>query len=448
MGSVSKDPLTDINRSMPFSDDAEKGLLSCCMASPVKMIPEIVATLGEKAFYVPAHRLVFRAMNAVLKTGKVPDLVTISTFLLDNKLMDRIGGPSVLPELLSFVPTPAHYPHYVEILSRKLIQRMIVEEATAAVQRCYEYSDEPIEDLAAQCVAKMQAIHEKALTGYSVADGVSLAEIFAQMVKETGGNLSKPAGYPSGFPWFDRMTGGIVPANVYLFAAKRSTGKSAIVRQIGWHLAKQHKVPVSNFQFEMTARQEFNGICCLEGVNSESWLNGTFSPEELAVIRRVGKVTDQDGPYRIHDDCTTFDEVEARLRSDRLKRKIKLAIIDGPQRVRGFEREGRERQLSMILDGFKKLAKALNIAILMPVHINDELGTRGSEDLENLCDVKVLMAKRPSNNPDCFEVLAKLDKNRFGKPDVCCLYEFHGQHYHFREMGETNADIVPKKKGR
>lgn len=441
------DPLSDINRSMPFSDEAEKGILSCCLADPVRYISDCAIAIGEKGFYHPAHRLVFRALNAILKKGIHPDLVTISRFLLDNSLMDRIGGPAVLPELLSFVPTPAHYPHYLKILKDKLILRQVVEAGTLMVQRAYEYTEEPLE-LAARCVADIQKVHETALTGSTMPDGVTVADVFRAMVEETGGNLAKPSGYPTCFPWFDRMTGGLVPGNAYLFAAKMSTGKSSIVRQIGWSIARNERIPVSNFQFEMTARQEFQAICCLEGVDSNSWTTGKFSPDELAIIRRVGKLTQEDAPYKIHDDCRTFEEVEARIRADRLKRKIKVAIIDGPQRVQGFRKEGRERELSLVIDGFKQLARSLSISILMPVHINDDLMTRGSEDLENLCDVKVLMASRPSDDPNCGEVLVKLNKNRFGQRNVCCLYDFYGSRYTFVEKGPTVADIVPKKKGR
>ena len=439
---MKNDPLADINRAMPFSDEAEKGVLSCCLADPTNLIPLTASELGEAGFYHSAHRLIFRTLNAVQKTGIHPDLVTVSTFLLENDLMDKIGGPAVLPELLGFVPTPAHFPHYLEIMRRKMLLRLAIESCTDTISRCYEYLDESVIDLLARRVADLQGVHEKAINHTKLAPGAGVGDIYDEIQAENG--QLKPSGYSTPFRWFDQRTGGLVPGNVYLFAGKRGTGKSSIVRQIGWIAASVHNIAVSNFQLEMTKRQEFNALCCMEGVNSNAWLTGEFTQRELDVIRRVGEM--RDTPYRIHDDCKEFDQIEARIRSEKLKRNLRIVIIDGPQRVRGYRKDGRERELSTVMDDFKSLAKSLGLSILMPVHINDELVTRGSEDLENLCDVKLLMASRPSEKPGVREVLAKLDKNRFGEPDGRCLFEFFGSHYLFREIGATNDDIVAKKR--
>ena len=291
--------LDNVHRSMPFSDEAERGILSCCLAAPTELIPLIASEVGEAGFYHPAYRLIFRTLNAVQKKGIHPDLVTVSTFLLENDLMDKIGGPAVLPELLGFVPTPAHFPHYLEIMRRKMLLRLAIESCTDTISRCYEYLDESVIDLLARRVADLQGVHEKAINHTKLAPGAGVGDIYDEIQAE-GGKLM-PSGFPTPFRWFDQRTGGLVPGNVYLFAGKRGTGKSSIVRQIGWIAASVHNIAVSNFQLEMTKRQEFNALCCMEGVNSNAWLTGEFTERELEVIRRVGEM--RDTPYRIHDDC-------------------------------------------------------------------------------------------------------------------------------------------------
>ena len=66
---MNHDVLDNVHRSMPFSDEAERGILSCCLAAPTELIPLIASEVGEAGFYHPANRLIFRTLNAVQKKG-------------------------------------------------------------------------------------------------------------------------------------------------------------------------------------------------------------------------------------------------------------------------------------------------------------------------------------------------------------------------------------------
>src|SRR6476620_8104135 len=62
--SASRDPLSDINRALPYSDDAEKGVLSCFLQNPVDLLNDAQVTLPTEAFYHPVNRQIYEELLA------------------------------------------------------------------------------------------------------------------------------------------------------------------------------------------------------------------------------------------------------------------------------------------------------------------------------------------------------------------------------------------------
>lgn len=133
-------PLADlVGGAMPFSEEAEKGTLSCFLQKPKTLLNDAHVNLPTEAFYHPANRQLYEVLLDFNKRSIPIDLITLSSFLLDKQLMDKIGGPAALPELLSFVPTEAHYEHYKQILLEKYRLRAVVTMLTDGVQKAYQY---------------------------------------------------------------------------------------------------------------------------------------------------------------------------------------------------------------------------------------------------------------------------------------------------------------------
>lgn len=45
---ATRDALPDINRALPYSDDAEKGVLSCFLQNPVDLLNDAQVTLPDR----------------------------------------------------------------------------------------------------------------------------------------------------------------------------------------------------------------------------------------------------------------------------------------------------------------------------------------------------------------------------------------------------------------
>src|SRR4051794_12808649 len=109
-------PGREVPRSLPFSDDGEKGVLCSLLLSPRDVADQCVLRLHPDAFYLPAHQIVYELVLEFNEKGKPVDFVTLKQTLKDRGQLEEIGGPEYLDELYSFVPTAANAAYYIEIV--------------------------------------------------------------------------------------------------------------------------------------------------------------------------------------------------------------------------------------------------------------------------------------------------------------------------------------------
>ncbi len=132
----------DITKSMPFSSDAEKGVLSCFLHNPTDLLNDAQVAIPAEAFYHPANRLLYEVMLEFNNGHRPVEYIAISQHLQDKGLMDKVGGQGALAELLDFVPTPTHYGYYKGILRDKYLLRRIIGACTESIQNAYEYQED------------------------------------------------------------------------------------------------------------------------------------------------------------------------------------------------------------------------------------------------------------------------------------------------------------------
>jgi len=83
----------DIYKSMPYSEDAEKAVLSCILKMPDKL-DDALDSFNAQWFYTPAHSKIYAAMVRVAAGGKVLDLLTLIARLTDEGTLEDVGGRS------------------------------------------------------------------------------------------------------------------------------------------------------------------------------------------------------------------------------------------------------------------------------------------------------------------------------------------------------------------
>src|ERR1700752_4523265 len=87
-------PLTarEVPRSLPFSEDGEKGVLCSLLLSPREVADLCVLHLRHQAFYIPAHQIIYGLVLEIGDKGKPIDFISLKQTLKDRNQLEEIGG--------------------------------------------------------------------------------------------------------------------------------------------------------------------------------------------------------------------------------------------------------------------------------------------------------------------------------------------------------------------
>ena len=131
-------------RSMPVDADVERAVLSCLLKAPSELIGKSIETMNKEYFYIPAHLTIYETLLDLFNAGSDIDIIILNSTLTNQGLIDSVGGPAAIAELLDDVPTTALFDYYVDILKDKFILRKIIQGCTKNITDAYDNADEVI----------------------------------------------------------------------------------------------------------------------------------------------------------------------------------------------------------------------------------------------------------------------------------------------------------------
>src|SRR6516225_4663622 len=114
----------EVPRSLPFTEDGEKGLLCSILLSPKDILASCQASgLQSAAFYLPAHQIIYELVCELERDTKPIDFISLREALKDRDQLQEVGGVEYIDELYTFIPTAANASCYVESVRDKWIRR-------------------------------------------------------------------------------------------------------------------------------------------------------------------------------------------------------------------------------------------------------------------------------------------------------------------------------------
>lgn len=366
-------PLSELNRSLPFSDDAEKGVLSCFLQNPIDLLNDAQVTIPVEAFYHPVNRQLFEILLEFNNTGRPIDLVSLSNYLIDKSLMDKMGGPSTLAELYAFVPTPAHYDYYKGILHDKHLLRRIIHACTESIQNSYEYQED-VPGLLDRVEQRVLAVREDTQSRDTIHPLKFHIDHAVDEIEQLLRNPGQLRGISSGYPMLDNLSSGLQGGEIFVVAARPSMGKTSFAMNIVEHVAVDQERPVAFFSLEMSAAVLVQRlIAARAGVNMGKLKSGLLNREQMrAVTTACGQLQKA---HLYIDETPGLDIMEFRAKARRLKKQhgIQFIAIDYLQLMTsGSKRakDNRQIEIAEISANLKAVAKELDVPILVLAQLN------------------------------------------------------------------------------
>lgn len=362
----------DIHRAPPHSVEAEQGVLGSMLLSPKEVIPEVVGQVGPDYFYVPSHQTIFVALVDMWDSGEAVDLITFTQRLRDMGHLETVGGPALITNLYSFVPTAANVGYYVDIVRDKYILRSLIATSTENVWRAYEEQDE-VGPLLDEAESRLLSIGDDRYKTdvRSMKDNVMVAiEQIGDAYERKGGII----GIATGFSEFDRMTGGLRDSEMVVIAARPSMGKTALAMNIAEHVTVNDGKAVGVFSLEMSVDQLTQRLLCSRArVNLQKLRDGFLGERDFpSLTAAAAKLSEA---KMLIDDSSGMSILELRAKARRMKSKhdICLVIVDYLQLLRSTSKRGQENrqvEVSEISAGLKNLAKEIKVPVVVLAQLN------------------------------------------------------------------------------
>jgi replicative DNA helicase len=376
-------------RPIPYSEEAEVAVLSCGFLAPQEALHVCVEKITPAHFHRPEHRAIYQVLLEMIGANEGIDLVTVTQRLADGKLLDKVGGPDYLHEILTSEATSANLGYYLDILQQKFVLRQIIETGTDMVKQAYEGTADAVEllDSFEQNVFKIRD-QKETLGQRTIKDIIDETLHRIDQIHESRGKLK---GVSWGFRDLNKITFGLNPGNMIVVAARPGVGKTSLAMNVVERLVMPEDrdiadgvepIPVAVFSLEMTAEElAMRMIFSRSRINMYDLREGRLSRGDLEKLVRVGSRLGT-APLFV-DDTPGISIMQLRAKARRLKKQhnIQLIVIDYLQLVRGERRrdDNREREVAEISGSLKGLAKELGIPVMVISQLNRETAKDGSK---------------------------------------------------------------------
>jgi len=438
-----KDGVGGLDRLPPHSDEAERGVLGCCIISPLECVPITIATLNaqEEAFYDLRHQIIFTALMRLSEKNRQIDIITLQQRLSDLGSLEEIGGMPYLNSLQDGVPSASNLPVYLEIVSEKYLLRKAVRVCQEAIGRIYNSEGEaiPLIDQLEKDILAIRTLRGSAnTTGIREVVGEAMREV--QQKRDSGGNIS---GLSTGFSDIDRYTDGLHPGDMTVIAAYPSVGKTALAMNIAENAVIQSQVPVGVFSLEMTSvALAKRCICSMSRINIRSVTSGVLPDSEFERMKASARKLAEAKLYI--DDTSDLSISALRAKARRMWQQfgIQLFVIDYLQLMNAIgaarKTENRQQEVADISNGIKSMAKELRVPIIVLSQLNDDGKLRESRAIGQDADGVWMLEENERGHT------LWIRKQRNGPRNVGIQLAFLADYTRFESAAKVSDEDVPQ----
>jgi len=367
-------------RIPPQSIDSEKAVLGSIMLRKDAM-HEVEDIINPDSFYVEKHKMIFKAMLDLSINNKPIDMLSLSTKLGEQKLLEAVGGNQYLAEIVNVVPSSTNVKHYAEIVQKKYVLRSLIEAADYVSELAFEEGDDHMDDILDMAEKKIFGVvsSPKSQKYINLKDALPEAYERLERLHENKGMLR---GLETGFKDLDDKLSGLQKSDLIILAARPSMGKTTLALDIARMSGVLHKKSVLIFSLEMSSQQLIDRMLSAESrVNAWNLRTGRLSSDkEFSQLRdsldKLSKakifIDDQPG--------NSIVRMKALARRLKAEKELDLIVVDYLQLMTTSKNyDSMVNQVTEISRSLKSLAKELDVPVLALSQLSRAVESRGGK---------------------------------------------------------------------
>ena len=430
----------------PQNLEAEEAVLGGILLDP-DAIGRVAEVLQPEAFYLGAHKEIYRTALMLHSQGKPTDLTAMAAWLADIGHLEKVGGSARLVELVERTLSTASIDQVARLVMDKYLRRQLIRSGNEVIGLGFDQS-KPMDQVLDEAEQKIFAISQEKPSVGLTATAEILTRTFEEI--ETRSLGTAVAGIPVNFYDLDALTQGLQRSDLIIVAGRPAMGKTSIVLNIAKNVAQLHNLPVAVFSLEMSKEQLTYRLLSMEvGIESGRLRTGRLQDEEW---RLLGDGIDRLSALPLFiDDKPNAGVLEMRSLCRRLMasqgKELGLIVIDYLQLMEGSGSDNRVQELSRITRGLKGMARELNVPVIALSQLSRGVEARTSKrpmlsdlresgSIEQDADLVLMIYRDEYYNPETpdrgiTEVIVA--KHRNGPVGTCKLL-FEPQFTRFRNL--------------
>ena len=397
----------------PQNLEAEEAVLGGILLDP-DAISRVAYMLQPEAFYLNAHREIFRTALMLHSQGKPTDLTAMTAWLADTGALEKVGGSGRLLELVERVVSTASIEQVARLVMDKFLRRQLIRSGNEVIQLGFNQSlsMEQVLDKAEQTIFAIS--REKPSQGL-----IPTAEILTGTFNEIESRSLgiSIAGLPVNFYDLDAMTQGLQRSDLVIVAGRPAMGKTSMVLNLAKNVAQLHNLPICMFSLEMSKEQLTYRLLSMEiGIEVGRLRSGRLQAEEWPLLGQGINILGQLPIYI--DDKPGISILEMRSLCRRLmadqRRELGMVVIDYLQLMEDSSSDNRVQELSRITRGLKGMARELNVPVIALSQLSRGVESRmnkrpmlsdlrESGSIEQDADLVLMIYRDEYYNPDTAE---------------------------------------------
>lgn len=335
---------------------------------------------SEVVFHDQRHATIVRSIRSLRREAKTSDNNTLVSYMETAGTLEKIGGMAYLEELVTCVPSPVNAEYYAKIVYSAWRARVIIDAANDTAFRVGEAWSE-VADITEIADAASAAMSEAVKVSANTADA-ALADVLADELDRIGASDGEPNGLKTGFTKYDAMTGGLLPGEMIIVAARPSLGKTAWMLTCAVQVAfggrppsslAKPSIPFGVFSLEMSKASLARRLVTMATKIPTTMLHGGRFGDEA--YKRLVLETDRLAALNARViDMPGMTVAQIRTCSRRMVEvhNVRAIFIDYLQLIGtyGRARENRQVEVSEISRGLKALSRELNVPVVVLAQLN------------------------------------------------------------------------------
>lgn len=371
---------------LPHNRRLEAGLLSAIVADYQGRIIEQALELEPDDFFIPLHRKIFEAMLELKETGILIESTSLYQVLSKKQKLSQNDV-----SFLALLESPAGVYDLVCLSgdATRQIQRLreLGEERFLIIEtQKLEIALKDSEITVQQFDARLDAIRNRKRNAHETFSVIALSkkihENLVVLEKKTTGQDVETEGFRTGLVDLDNVLRGLRFGHLDIIAGRPGDGKTSLACGIALHAAYAENIPTLFISIEMAGNIIANKFLAMEAkVPQDKLETGREMYEaDWDKLSITHAKLSKPGLY-IEDKASAFGEIVSVIKQAVTSLSVRFVVIDYLQIIQSSQLKSRTRdeEIGVITSGLMRLAKELNINILLLSQLNREVDKRKNQ---------------------------------------------------------------------